>query len=116
MAVGAASLFTSNALAQYSGDMTQTERDTKDSVETVTLREAQAQSTKDKNRMEEAKLDRKQTKAKAENAQRIEKDANDAARQSRNAVRAERRAQKARKQATRQAEKAADARDKSNSN
>jgi hypothetical protein len=116
MAVGAASLFTTHAFAQSSGDTTQAERDKKDSVETVALKEAQTQSTNDKNRMAEAKLDRKQTKAKAEDAQRIEKDANDAARQSRYAVRAERKAQKSRKQATKQAQKAAQAREKSNNN
>jgi hypothetical protein len=116
MAIGAAFVFTSHASAQSTGDMTQAERDQKDSLETVTLMEAQTQNTKDKNRMAEAKLDRKQTKAKAQNAQRIERDANDAARESRYAVRAERKAQKSRKQATKQAKKAADARNKSNNN
>lgn len=116
MAVGAASLFTSHAYAQSSGDMTQIERDKKDSLETVTLIEEQTQITKDENRMADAKRDRKRTKAKAENAQRIEKDANNAARESRYALRAERRAQKSRKQADKQAEKAAEARKKSNNN
>src|SRR5687768_14713263 len=99
MAVAAASLFTSQSFAQSSGDMTQIERNKKDSAETVTLKEAQTPSTKDKNRMAGAKLERKQTQAKSENARRIEKDANDAARESRYAVRAERQAQKSRKQA-----------------
>ena len=112
----AASMFASHALAQASDDVTQAERQKKDSMETVTLREEQTQNTKDRNRMADAKLDRKQTQAKAENAQRIEKDANDAARESRYAVRAERRAQKSRKQANKQAEKAAEAREKSNNN
>jgi len=116
MALGAAFGFTTHAFAQSSNDMTHTERDKKDSVEAVTLMEEQAQSTKDKNRMADAKEDRKQTKAKAENAQRIESDANDAARESRYAVRAERKAQKSRKQANKQAEKAAQAREKSNNN
>ena len=116
MAVVAASMFTSHSFAQSSGDTTQIRRDKKDSAEMVTLREEQAQSTKDRNRMADAKLDRKQTKAKAEDAQRIEKDANDAARESRYALRAERRAQKSRKQADKQADKAAEARVKSNNN
>jgi hypothetical protein len=116
IALGAGSLFTTHTFAQSSGDMTQTERDRKDSVETAALTEAQVQSTKDKNRMADAKQDRKQTKAKAENAQRIENDANDAARESRYALRGERRAQKSRKQANQQAEKAANAREKSNNN
>ena len=116
MAVGAASLFASNAIAQTWDGMTQNERDKKDSVETIALREEQTQVTKDKNRMADAKLDRKQTQAKAENAQRIEKDANAAARESRYAVRAERKAQRSRKQADKQAHKAAQAREKSNNN
>jgi hypothetical protein len=115
MSVATASFFTGQALAQ-DNPMSQAQRNQKDSVEDATLREAQAQNTKDENRMADAKLDRKQTKAKAKNAQRIENDANDAARESRYAVRAERRAQKSRKQANKQAEKAAEARDKSNSN
>lgn len=116
MAVGTASLFTSHAFGQTSDGMTQTERNKKDSVETITLMEEQTQSTKDRNRMADAKLDRKESQAKADNAQRIEKDANDAARESRYAVRAERKAQKSRKQADKQAEKAAQAREKSNKN
>lgn len=116
MAVGVASVFTSHAFAQSSGDTTQSEYEKEDSVETVTRKEAQTQNAKDQNRMEDAKFDRKQTKAKAENAQRIEKDAKDAARESRFALRAERRAQKSRKEANRQAEKAAEAREKSNNN
>ena len=82
--------------------MTVVLRDKKDSVETATLMEAQTQDTKDKNRMADAKEDQKRTKAKAKNAQRIESDANDAARESRYAVRAE--------------QKAAQAREKSNNN
>jgi hypothetical protein len=116
MAVGAASMFTGHAFAQSSGDMAKTERDKKDSVKTATLREEQVQSVKDENRMADAKLDQKQTKAKAQKAQRIEKDANDAARESRYAVRAERKAQKSRKAANKQAEKASKAREKSNKN
>lgn len=116
MTIGAASLFTTHAIAQSNGDMTQTGRDKKDSMETVALREVQTQSAKDKNRMAEAKLGTNKLKAKAENAQRIEKDANDAAHESRNAVRAERSAQKSHKQANKQAEKAAGARTRSNNN
>ena len=116
MAAVAASMFTSHSFAQSSGEITQTEPDKKDSAEMVILRAEQEQNTKDRNRIADAKLERKQTKAKAEDAQRIEKDANDAARESRYALRAERRAQKSRKQADKQAEKAAEARVKSNNN
>jgi hypothetical protein len=109
------SLFASPVFAQESG-LSQQQRNQRDSAEVATQKEIQVQNNKDENRMASAKLDRKQAKAKAKNAQRVEKDANDAARQSKYEVRAERRAQKSRKQANKQAEKAAKARDKSNSN
>jgi hypothetical protein len=115
MSLGITSLFVSRAFAQDS-QMNQAQRNQRDSVDAATLKEIQVQNTKDENRMADAKLDKKQTKAKAKDAQRIENDANDAARQSKYEVRAERRAQKSRKQANKQAEKAAKARDKSNSN
>lgn len=88
----------------------------KDSVAAVTLKETQVQDARNESRMADAKRGREQTKAKATNAQRIENDANAAARESRYAVRSERRAQKARKQANKQAVKAAKARDKSDRN
>lgn len=115
LTVAAATFFAGQAFAQ-SVDMTEAQRDYKDSVETATYREAAVQTRKDENRMADAKRDRKETKAKAKKAQRIENDANDAARESKNAFRAERKAQKSRKQADKQAEKASDARDKSNNN
>jgi hypothetical protein len=115
MSVAAASLFASKTFAQ-DNTMSQVQRDHQDSVQTAKVTEARLETTKDENRMADAKLDRKQTKAKAKNAQRVENEASDAARESRYAVRAERRAQKSRKQANKQAEKAAKARDKSNSN
>jgi hypothetical protein len=111
MTLFATSFYATQVLAQ-----TQSKRDHEDSVKMVTRRNEQLQETRDKNRMADAKLERKQTKKKAKNAQRIENDANDAARESRSALRAERKAQKTRKQATKQAEKAAEARKKSDKN
>lgn len=116
MTLAAATLLAGQAFAQTGDDMTQAQRNRKDSVETATRQEAQVQNRKDENRMADAKHDRKETKAKAKNAQRIESEANDAARESKNALKAERRAQKSRKQADKQAEKASDARNKSNKN
>ena len=116
LTLAAASLFAGQAFAQNSDVMTQAQRDRKDSVETATHQEAQVQTRNDENRMADAKLDRKETKAKAKEAQRIENEANDAARQSKNALKAERKAQKSRKQANQQAQKASDARDKSDKN
>jgi hypothetical protein len=116
LTLAAASFFGGQAFAQSNNDMTPEQRDRKDSVETATHQEAQVQSKKDENRMADAKRDRKETKAKAKKARRIESEANDAARESKNALRAERRAQKSRKLADKQAEKASVARDKSNDN
>jgi hypothetical protein len=44
------------------------QRNQNDSVEAATLKKAQVQNKKDENRMAGARLDRKQTKAKAKNA------------------------------------------------
>jgi hypothetical protein len=116
LTLAAASFFSIQAFAQASGDMTQAQRDRKDSVETATRQEAQVQTRKDENRMADAKLEKKETKAKAKDAHRIENEANDAANESKSALKAERKAQKSRKKADKQAKKAADAREKSNKN
>ncbi len=116
LTLAAASFFAGQAFAQDSNVMTQAQRERKDSVQTATHQEAQVQNRNDENRMADAKLDRKETKAKAKEARRVENEANDAAHQSKNALKAERKAQKSRKQANQQAQKASDARDKSNKN
>jgi hypothetical protein len=104
------------AQAQDRDTMSKSEISKMDSVEVATQRADQLQKTNDENRLNEAKLDRKQTRAKSKDAKRIEQDASNAARESRVAVRSERKAQKARKQATKQAKRAADARAKSDKN
>jgi hypothetical protein len=116
MTIAAASLCTANVNAQDQTQMTRSEHHDQDSLEMASAKEAQVEKTKDDNRMADAKLDRKQTRVKAKNAQRIENDANDAARESKYAVRAERRAQRSRKQANKQADKALKARAKSDQN
>jgi len=70
----------------------------------------------DEARMTDAKLDRKQTKAKSKDAKRVEQEASNAARESKSALRAEKKAQKSRKEATKQAKRASDARTKSDKN
>jgi hypothetical protein len=87
-----------------------------DSVQSATQQADRLQKTNDDNRMAEAKLDRKQTRAKSKDAQRVEHEASSAARESRAAVRAERRAQKSRKEATKQSKRASDARARSDKN
>jgi hypothetical protein len=116
LALGALSVLSCQVYAQDRSEMSKREITRMDSLETVSQKEIQAQKTKDENTMADFKHDRKQTKAKAKDAQRVERDANAAARESRAALRAEKKAQKSRKDANRQAEKASDARDKSDKN
>jgi hypothetical protein len=102
--------------AQDRDNMSKNEIAKMDSTQSANQRADQLQKTNDDNRMAEAKLDRKQTRAKSKDAQRVEREASSAARESRAAVRTERRAQKSRKEATRQAKRASDARAKSDRN
>jgi hypothetical protein len=81
----------------------------------------QQEAVKDQDRRESEdllnlKAEKKETKAKAREAQRVESEANDAARESKIAYRQEKKAQRARAQADRQAKKAAKARIKSDKN
>jgi hypothetical protein len=84
----------------------------KDSVESA----GRQLKVDDENRMASAKLNRKQSRAKAKEAKRAENDANDAVSESKASVRAERRAQKSRRAATKQAKRAARAIEKSGHN
>lgn len=99
-----------------SSDERNDERNHKDSLEIISKNEMRAQKTKDDNRMADAKIDRRETKAKAIDARRIERDARAAAKESRLAVKSERKAQHSRRQAINQAKKASRARDKSDNN
>jgi hypothetical protein len=78
--------------------------------------EARMQKMKDEDRMKKVKDANDITKAKAKEAHRIGRDADDANRESKAALRAEKKAQKARKQADRQAQKALKAKQKSDDN
>src|SRR6187399_2596554 len=80
--------------AQDRDAMSKSEISKMDSVESATLRAEQSQKAADENRMAEAKLDRKQTRAKSKDAKRVEQEASDAARQSKASVRTEKKAQK----------------------
>jgi cell shape-determining protein MreC len=71
---------------------------------------------KNSENLSDLKSEKKATKAKAKEAQRIENEANDAARESKIAYRQEKKAQRAREQADKQAKKAAKARTKSDKN
>jgi hypothetical protein len=92
------------------------EKQRADSLERVSMATLQDQKAKDESKMADARLNKKQTKARAKAAQRVERDATDAAKQSKYAVKAEKRAQRSRKKADRQEQKAATAREKSDNN
>jgi len=96
--------------AQDRSTMSKSEIAAMDSVELATVKADQLQKSNDETRMTEAKLDRKQTKAKSKDAKRVEQEASSAARESKSALRAEKKAQKSRKEATKQAKRASDAR------
>lgn len=116
IALTIAMTLTNASKAQAQHEATKDQQRVKDSTDTALAQEVQREKVKDDNRMADAKLDRKETKAKAKNAQRIENEANTAARESRYAVRSERKAQKSRNAANKQAEKAKNARIKSDKN
>jgi hypothetical protein len=116
MMVSATSLFALETFAQDS-PVSKVEYNRADSLQAVYERdEAQTQKADDVEKMNDAKNEQTETKAKAKEAQRIEEEADDAAKQSKNALKAEKKAQKSRKAATKQAEKAEAARDKSDLN
>jgi hypothetical protein len=115
LSIGAASLFTGKVYSQDDAASIR-ERNRKDSLEVVALKEKQVLNATNKATMSEAKLNRKETKAKAKEAKRLDKEANAAARESRKEVRAEEKAQKQRARANKQAAKASKAREKSDKN
>lgn len=86
-----------------------------DSIQ-ATMETREAQEVKDRESISDLKQERAETKLKAKEARRIEREANDAATESRDAYRSEKKAQKARKSADAQAKKASKARDKSDEN
>jgi hypothetical protein len=116
LGMSAAIFYAGEVRAQDDSEISKSHQQAKDSLQRISANEARLQKTNDETRMTAAKHDKKQTKAKAKNARRIENDANTAARESRSAMRAERRAQKSRRQANDQAEKASKARNKSDRN
>lgn len=91
------------ATAQESSAINHAKKESVDSL----LRVKEKQNS---DNLSDLKSDRDNTKAKAKEAKRVERNANDAARESDIAYRSELRAQKARKKANKQAKKAARAR------
>jgi hypothetical protein len=114
--VSAASLFAFELFAQDS-PVSKSEYKRMDSVQATYERDqVQTQRAEDVEKMNDAKNERSETKAKAKEAQRVEEEADDAAKQSKNALKTEKKAQKLRKKADKQADKAEEARDKSDLN
>jgi len=117
LVVIAASLCTFELFAQPESSMSKIEYDRIDSLQAVYKRDqVQAQKAQDTEAMRDAKADQVETEAKAKEADRIEDEAQDAAKQSKNALKTEKEAQKLRKRADKQAEKAKAAREKSDLN
>jgi hypothetical protein len=107
MILVAGTFLTSELYAQEQQEVTQDD---------TVAEQVKDQGVLDEERLSDAKSDKKATKAKAREAQRVESDANDAARESKDAYRSEKKAQKSRKKADKQAQSAEEARDKSDQN
>jgi hypothetical protein len=117
LTLGGTLLFASQLKAQERTQMSKTEDERIDSLQTVYRSDQKkTQETKDQENLSTLKDERADTRSKAKEAQRVERDANNAAYESKNAYKAERKAQKSRRKADAQAKKAARARDKSNNN
>lgn len=77
---------------------------------------AKDQTRQDSDKLSSLKAERRDTRAKAKEAQRIEREATDASRASKTAFRKEKKAQRSRAQADKQSKKAENARSKSDKN
>ena len=113
-ALGGLSFFALHAVAQEQ-PVSNTEYQDQDSARNANERQAE-QVVQDAESMKDLKQERAETRTKAKEARRVERDANDAAMESRNAYRTEKKAQRTRKNADAQAKKARKARDKSDEN
>lgn len=109
------SLFSIETYGQQSG-MSASEHKRMDSLQEVNKKIQHQQRVKDANTINEAKKESKETEANDQVAKRNAKDAAEASRQSKKSLKAEKKAQKSRMQADKQAQKASDARVKSDNN
>ena len=117
LTLGGLSLATSELYGQERADMTSGEQHRSDSLQTMYRNEqVQSQKENDEDRLDNARVARRETKAKAKEARRVEAEANSAAKESKIALRQEKMAQRNRRQADAQAEKASKARDKADRN
>jgi hypothetical protein len=116
LALGSLSLASIETYGQYRTESTRSEAERLDSASTMYRNEQVQQTEQDAERLADVKKDRRETKAKAKEARRVEQEASDAARESKYALRAEKRAQKSRKDADKQAQKANRARIRSDKN
>ena len=104
--------------AQDATEMSNYENPRGDSLANAHAKEelAKDQERANAENLSDLKSEKNETKAKAKEAQRVEDDANDAARESRVAYRTEKKAQRVRVQADKQSRKAEKARTKSDKN
>jgi hypothetical protein len=111
-------LLSGNLFGQENVEMSQSERQVYDSVQTARHEQqlVTAQRAVDADKMSDAKAAEKETKAIAKETRRIDREASSAAREAKMAVRAEKKAQKARKDADKQARKADKAKHTSDKN
>lgn len=116
LAISGLLLVTGNLQAQEYSEMDREELERLDSVAAHEKDQARIKQEKDSEKIADFRQDKRRTKAKAKEAQRIEAEANDAARESRIAYRNEKKAQKMRKEADKQADRASRARNKSERN
>jgi len=109
-------LLSFESYGQASANLNEREQARADSIRKVDRDLNIRQESKDKYRMDNAKDESKETKAKAKKLKRIERDASDASNQAKKALNDEKKAQRLRKKANQQAIRASEARDKSDRN
>ena len=118
MTIGGLTLLSGELFGQEHYEITRTEQQIVDSVQTARHEKQEAQELKegDANRLSDAKAAHKDTKAKAKETRRINQEASSAAREAKMALKAEKKAQKARKDADKQSRKAVRAKNTSDKN
>ena len=109
-------LISLESFGQTPAELKESEQVSTDSIRKADRNLMQRQESKDKYMMDNAKDERKETKSKAKQIKRIERDASNASDETKKALKDEKKAQRSRKKANQQAKRASEARDKSDRN
>jgi hypothetical protein len=109
-------LLSFESFGQAPAELKESELARTDSIRKAERNLMQKQESKDKYMMDNAKEESKETKAKAKQLKRIERDATNASDETKKALKDEKKAQRSRKKANQQAKRASEARDKSDRN